>query len=84
MKKEKNVKDVIIKNSEEAIDLINKIYHDFDVLNGHLHELSEVLDSDKRSFFFSIWNTFPTYSTFDDLTIELNEIKEEAEAEKEK
>jgi hypothetical protein len=82
MKTEKNVKDVIVENSSEAIDLINKIYEDFDKLNGHLHELSDVLDSDKRSFFFSIWNTFPTYSTFDDLTLELNEIKEEAEKEK--
>lgn len=82
MKTEKNVKDVIIENSEEAIELIKKIYHDFDILNGHLNELSEVLDSDERRFFFSIWNTFPTYSTFDDLESELKEIKEEAEKEK--
>jgi hypothetical protein len=82
MKTKKSEKEIIIENSERAIELINKIYDDFDEMNGALHELSEVLDSEEHSFFFSIWNYLPTYSTFDDLKGTLIELKEKQNKEK--
>lgn len=67
MNKEKTEQEVIKEQIEIALKKISIIYHDFDVLNGALHELTEKLDKDENVWFFDFWMKFPTYNDLDDL-----------------
>lgn len=64
-------------NAKIALSKIDSIYEDFDLLNGALHELGELLNDEEYARFFHIWNTFPTYNDLDSLKEIFTEIQKE-------
>ena len=73
----KNEKEFIKEQCEIALKKIEKIYDDFDFLNGALFELSEKLDKEEYSWYYDFWMKFPTYNDLDDLKNFLNDLKVE-------
>lgn len=54
---------------ERAIELLNSVYDEFDELNGYLHDIVEEtpIDTVEYDRLATIWLTFPTWSTLDEL-----------------
>lgn len=67
----------LAKNSEKALELIEKIYNDFDLLNDYLYNIHEEVSSDDEHF-HDIWMNFPTYHTLDELKEVLNQYMKES------
>jgi hypothetical protein len=77
MKTKKVDKDFIKEQCEIGLVKIEKIYDDFDLLNGALYELSEKLDKDEHAWFYDFWMKFPTYNQMDELKDYLKNLKKE-------
>ena len=69
----------VVQNSEKALELIEKIYNDFDLLNGYLYGIHEEAKDDTPEFnrFSDIWMNFPAYHTLDELKEILTQYKKE-------
>jgi hypothetical protein len=77
MKNEKNDKAFIKEQCEIALEKIEKIYDDFDLLNGALFELSENLDKEEYAWFYDFWMKFPTYNQMDEIRDFLKDLKKD-------
>jgi hypothetical protein len=60
-----------------ALENLRDIYEKFDILNGHLQELVDVLDKEKYEWFHDFWMKLPTYNEMDDLDQFLTDLKKE-------
>jgi ssDNA-specific exonuclease RecJ len=77
MNKEKTEKEFIKEQCKIGLEKIEKIYDDFDLLNGALYELSEKLDKEEFAWFYDFWMKFPTYNQMDELKEFLKDLKKE-------
>lgn len=74
-------KKELVKEASSALYFLKEIYSSFDQLNGHLHELIEVLDKEEYEWFHDFWTRFPTYNELDDLDDFLTKFKKENQEE---